>query len=836
MTTRPNVTTSIDTRIVGTQDIAFMRPIVISFAAVDCKPRTRLFPSFDGERIDELIQPDGGAIGDVLITDEYGRLNGRIHIPGRRFRTGERVFLLNEHPHDAFPLIAGMASGTAAALFTSNGLLHTVQTTVTERENITLWVDPPPPPQPVRRRRRRRGWLRRLLRAIDPIAQTFDTFGIENGCFLHSLELYFRERDENVPVVVEIRETVNAVPGPNLIHPENARVSLLPSQVSVSADASIPTIVKFPRLLYLPPDREYCFVVITPSTNYYMYTAQLGERSIENGRIVHEQSHLGSMFRSQNNRTWTPSQFEDVKFKLNVCKFNTTAPATITVAGDAETCLVDCDSFTTIAGSNIVTFTSRQRHGLDLSSSAFFEFDTRGVYNGIPATALSGARGVVSIIDERSFTFSAGANATVTGPILNGGFVSSLFVEAPGLNYRETPLPQIVFSGGEGTGATARGIVRDGRLIGAVIVSGGSGYTAPPAVAVNDANGSGAIVIASLYTQVIFQNNNIAHRVLPAWAQLEPTSTRIRSELRPMLGNFPGSTINNYAQGRVVSIDYNTKTEFDQNLLIASTPNRQTILGAGAQSSVFNMQLSSTSENVSPVIDLRNFRAVYEENQINNQFNENILSQNSTGSVISGTVINGGLGFVAPVTTQVVSVDGHGSGATVTLAVTGGAISGITVTNGGSGYRQPPRIVISGQTPTVQAQLQLNLSEFNSELHPQDGRAVARYITKTQKLLNVATGARVILEAYSSANTSIDVYFRGSQASSNIPHRSSPWRLMNSPTARNLSRSRSEFVDYTFSLDSFPGGFDMFQYKIVLRSRVPFDAPVIRNLRTLTVI
>ena len=45
-----------------------------------------------------------------------------------------------------------------------------------------------------------------------PIGQTFkvDTYG---GCFLTAVELYFAYKDENLPVWVEIRNTIAGQPG-----------------------------------------------------------------------------------------------------------------------------------------------------------------------------------------------------------------------------------------------------------------------------------------------------------------------------------------------------------------------------------------------------------------------------------------------------------------------------------------------------------------------------------------------------------------------------------------------------------------------------------------------
>ena len=49
----------------------------------------------------------------------------------------------------------------------------------------------------------------------------------------------------------------------------------------------------------------------------------LEDRNLEESerRIVSSQPYLGSLFKSQNGATWTASQFEDLKFVLNTCKF-----------------------------------------------------------------------------------------------------------------------------------------------------------------------------------------------------------------------------------------------------------------------------------------------------------------------------------------------------------------------------------------------------------------------------------------------------------------------------------------------------------------------------------
>lgn len=69
----------------------------------------------------------------------------------------------------------------------------------------------------------------------------------------------------------------------------------------------------------------------------------------------------------------------------------------------------------------------------------------------------------------------------------------------------------------------------------------------------------------------------------------------------------------------------------------------------------------------------------------------------STGSIASLTVASGGIGYVAPVVT-ISGPDGYGVGfinATATATMVGGVITGLTVTNAGTGYVNIPTVTIT---------------------------------------------------------------------------------------------------------------------------------------------
>jgi len=50
----------------------------------------------------------------------------------------------------------------------------------------------------------------------DPLAQTFMT-NFSGGAFLLNVELFFSQKDNTLPVWIELRNTVNGYPGPKLL-------------------------------------------------------------------------------------------------------------------------------------------------------------------------------------------------------------------------------------------------------------------------------------------------------------------------------------------------------------------------------------------------------------------------------------------------------------------------------------------------------------------------------------------------------------------------------------------------------------------------------------------
>ena len=51
-------------------------------------------------------------------------------------------------------------------------------------------------------------------------------------------------------------------------------------------------------------------------------------------RLISTQPHLGSLFKSQNNRTWNAVQSQDKKFTLYQAVFNTSTNGTVKLSND----------------------------------------------------------------------------------------------------------------------------------------------------------------------------------------------------------------------------------------------------------------------------------------------------------------------------------------------------------------------------------------------------------------------------------------------------------------------------------------------------------------------
>lgn len=593
------------TNLAGLQSLSFMRPREIKVNVTDIKPQTVMYPFFDGKDISQYCKPNGGNMGNPLISDTNGALGFSFFLPGGKFNTGDRELIVQDSPIYNIANIPGMDLGKASARYSSNGMLYSYQQTITSTTTVTKLNKVPryiiPAPPPVNR------WSK------DPLAQSFFTYGITGGCFIQGIDLYFYTKDTTIPVTVEIRELINGYPGPTLVS-KYSRKSLNPADVATSATSSIKTTFNFPGPVYLAEDREYCFVVLSNSNKYNLWTSKLGDKSVESGRTIYEQPHAGSMFKSENNSTWTAYQTEDIKFSITQLIFNT-GEFTASFKANAAATLLDGSMFSVTSGSSVVTVRMHFQHAFKTGDVFNMIAQDGCTYRGIPAAILSNVDGfTVTPIDEYSFSFNCGSNATSTGTFDASGILNAVHIESGGTGYVS---PTLTFSGGSGTGAAAIANVVGGVITSVTITNPGSGYLNPPSLVVSDASGSGADLTAiseGIFTAYV---NRKFQEVRPVLTTIKPTGTDIVTTTR--------TASEDYVIGEAELTPINSNTRQTKLAAVLNEKTRSLKLGS-ANSIQMDVRLDTGNPNISPMIDLNEPTRIQLRNYVVNS-NSNASSE-----------------------------------------------------------------------------------------------------------------------------------------------------------------------------------------------------------------
>lgn len=163
------------------------------------------------------------------------------------------------------------------------------------------------------------------MKIVDPLAQSFYVEP-DSGIFVTSVDLYFYSRDPELPVTIQLRPVQFGQPT-DQVYPFS-EVVINPIDVNISNDASIPTRVTFESPVYLTGKQFHSLVILSNSSVYNVWISRLSEIEVSTTNLSEDQQILvskqalsGSLFKSQNGSTWTPSQLEDLKFKLYRANF-----------------------------------------------------------------------------------------------------------------------------------------------------------------------------------------------------------------------------------------------------------------------------------------------------------------------------------------------------------------------------------------------------------------------------------------------------------------------------------------------------------------------------------
>jgi hypothetical protein len=414
----------VNDRVLDVAFIPFMRSKKVSFRAQGLKPNTQVYAFFNDKPVADWVKsesftrfastnedfgtkynnatehPDGKS---TLVTGPDGSIEGSFFIPNTdtiKFRTGTREFKLLDI---SIPNNEGSTS-IAKEPFTSSGVLETRQATFTTTRILTVVQEVGPP-------RWEDGGRRR-----DPLAQTF--FIDENdGIFVTRIGVKFQTKDTTVPVMMQIRSTVNGVPSSDEIIPNGVKV-LAPGSVNISADASAVTYFEFDEPVYLNGNNEYSIVLLADSIDYNVYVAKSGDLMLNSTELrVAKQPTLGSLFKSQNSRTWTPDQERDLTFTIDRAQFTSTSGSVVLENAATPLMLLDNNPLDTTNSSGTIAVLAFG-HGFTVGDSVTIA--GAETFGGIAAANINGTRAITKV-DGTGFEFVAGASDTASSTVSGGG-------------------------------------------------------------------------------------------------------------------------------------------------------------------------------------------------------------------------------------------------------------------------------------------------------------------------------------------------------------------------------------------------------------------------------
>ena len=531
-----------------------------------------------------------------LISDNVGTLLGSFFIPDAtiaenpQFAVGTKSLKFTSSPVNS--LVPGTVSTSVERNYESSGVIETIQETIINTRNAEIVTEDLTDNRvltDVQRRvtnrrdaevvnqRRTTVTARVITDWYDPLAQTFSV-PEPNGIFLTSVDLFFSTKDTaDLPCGVQIR-TVNTGTPTTTVIPFSVK-DLPASQINVSTDASVPTRFTFDSPVYLEGGGEYALIVVSPSLEYNVWISRLGEEDISTAGLaesqkvlITQQPYLGSLFKSQNASTWTPSQFEDLKFTLYKAEFDAGVTGTVNFFNPELN--VGNNELVQLSENPLVAYSRKVTLGLSSDVAA----DT----NIIPG---------VSIAQTGSGISGGVGNLVGTGGSV-GVTTESLLVINPGTGYTVATTtgiqPYTITGSGSGlevsvTVAAGTSVYNDPNNLAPLrgfisVTDGGDGYKVGdvvgiPTAAMNGLGENATMSIVSIgFTNTLFLDNVQGDFVAAGSSMTYVTNTGIRSEINGSGSNViiksGGVTVDSLYDGKTIKVRHRNHAMHESNNLV----------------------------------------------------------------------------------------------------------------------------------------------------------------------------------------------------------------------------------------------------------------------------
>ncbi len=554
----------------------FIRSRTLTFSATRLKPNTRVYAYFDNELITSFVTPTGGSLGGNIVTDANGAVSGTFAIPdpkvssNKRWRTGERVFRLTSSPTNDLTSAPDTAGNVT---YIAKGVIQTVQNTIIATRTAAVEFRATNETENVVQTSVQRG-ASRQVGYHDPLAETF-MIDDEGGVFLTSIDVYFSSKDSNIPVTLQVRNTVNGYPGQSIL--PFAEKTLNPNQVSTSTDGTTATTFTFDSPVYVQENTEYAFVLMANTQDYNVYVARMGQTNLGSSRTISAQPYAGVFFKSQNSVTWTADQNEDIKFKVKRAEFENVT-GTITLTNDTlGTRTLKNNPLRTTSGTKVIRV-FHPNHGMHgLSNNVTISGVASGSYNGIAHSDINGTYTSISNItlDSYDITSPSSSNANATGDV-GGAVVTATqnrnydILNLAGIQTMQLPGTEIDYYIRPTTGKSVHGGETEFSLTSAtnkigVVNSDNIYFTAPQTVAseINETNEMSEN--KSLWTILEFSTTNT--KISPVLDTQRMSAFTIQNRLNnPDSSNTPNFIADTASTGTSTAAVYLTKSIVLENL------------------------------------------------------------------------------------------------------------------------------------------------------------------------------------------------------------------------------------------------------------------------------
>ena len=708
-------------RLRSTALIPFMRSINITFTAQGLKPITRVYPFFDKVNVSSFVTPNSNgystaSLGGQIIADGNGEVSGVYTIPdpnvagNPKFKTGSRVFRLTS---SATNLSIPEPETFAQAIFSSTGILRNIQEEIIATRNGRIETQNVSDTRTISSATSRQESRRDLIASrtvqnenedgeegSDPLAQTFES-SISGGEMITKIDVFFQRKDENIPVLCQIREVVNGFPtikqlpfagkylspymkgtvamssGGTTVTGTNtdfltgthnlkvgdtititgagattsgvstdtknydtqalvAKVTGIASDTSLTVDtpssrvvsgkkisnvnldatATAPTTFRFDAPIYVKDQVEYCIVLFTPCESYFAWISRMGELDIGGTRMISKQPHLGVLFKSQNNKTWNSYQFEDMKFTIHRASFVAGSSGKLTLNNDVvPSQTLPVDPVRTITGQSFVQMNHPNHHMYSSSNNVIISGVSSGITTTLSSAIASASTTSIGINANADFVASNdGSNIYIKiGDEVIVGTISSNTITASTRGLEGTAVAHANGATVELYQLNGIPLTQVNKTHIALANIGIDSYTVATTTAANATSNQGG-------TAVVATEN----AMLDGTQTLLPTvtfpDTEVTASIRTTSATSPSGTETSFnLQGTsfAKSVVIGENCYFDTPKMIASQINETNEL-SGQKSFYLDVDLKSSLENLSPMVDLDRKSVVAFSNRINN--------------------------------------------------------------------------------------------------------------------------------------------------------------------------------------------------------------------------